>query len=432
MHNARPLTSRAVITGLGVVCPLGQSTAAYFAALIAGRSGIGHWRDVDERILARVGGDMSDFDLEAHFSQHGTSYPPALLQRARRSLRATPLPGKLTAAAALQAFSDAGLPTDGVDSHRVGHILGGHNLQLRYQYENFEIFRDEPDFIDPLFGLMALDTDVLSVTSEVLGIKGTTYTVGAACASGNMALLAGLDLIRAGRADVVLVTGAAMDLDSVWLQGWTIMEALAFRSFNEEPTRASRPFDRGREGFVPSEGAGAIVLESAAHAGKRGARIRAELLGGFATSAASRSTRPDLETQVLAMRGALHDAGVTADEIDYVNAHATSTPLGDAVEVAAIKAALGQRAYAIPVNSTKSMLGHCLTSASVLEMIATVLQIENQTVHPTINLDTPDPELDLDFVPGFARPHEIGVAMSNAFGFGGLNSSAVVGRWSEG
>jgi len=431
MKRSRPLAARAVITGLGVVSPLGQSTAEYFDALVAGRSGIRLWRDVDERILARVGGDMSDFDLEDHLARHGATYSAPLVQRARRSLRATPLPGKLTAVAALQAFCNAGLPGADVDAHRVGHVLGGHNLQLRYQYENFETFRDEPDFIDPLFGLMALDTDVLSVTSEVLGIKGPTFTVGAACASGNMALLAGLDLIRAGRADVVLVTGAAMDLDSVWLQGWTIMEALAFRSFNDEPTRASRPFDRRREGFVPSEAAGAIVLESASHARARGAWIRGELLGAFATSAASRSTRPDLDTQVLAMRGALLDAGVGPDDIDYINAHATSTPLGDAVEVAAIKAVLAWRAHEIPVNSTKSMLGHCLTSASVLEMIATVLQLEHQTVHPTINLDTPDPDLDLDFVPGRARPHDIRVAMSNAFGFGGLNSSAVVGRWSE-
>jgi 3-oxoacyl-(acyl-carrier-protein) synthase len=429
MLRDRRRTNRIAVTGMGVVSPLGQSTAEYHEALMAGRSGIRRWRDVDERVLARVGGDMSDFDLDAHLARHGTSYNADLATRLRRTLRATPLPGKLTAAAALQAFTDAGLPNAGADPSRMGHVLGGHNLQLRYQYDNFELFRDEPDFIDPLFGLMALDTDVLSVTSEVLGIKGVTMTVGAACASGNMALLAGLDLIRADRADVVLVTGAAMDLDSVWLQGWTIMEALAFRSFNDDPERASRPFDKHREGFVPSEGAGAIILESEAHARKRGARVRAELLGAFATSAASRSTRPDLETQVLAMRGALSDAGVSASRVDYVNAHATSTPLGDAIEVSAIKAALEQRAYSIPVNSTKSMLGHCLTSASVLEMIATILQIDSQMVHPTINLETPDPELDLDFVPGRARPHAIDLAMSNAFGFGGLNSSVVVGRW---
>jgi 3-oxoacyl-(acyl-carrier-protein) synthase len=419
---------KAVITGLGVTCPLGESTAEYFESLRTGRSGLRRWLDVDERILARVGGDMSDFDFDAHLSRHEGRYPAEWLQRARRGLRATPLAGKLTAAAALQAFADAGLAVGAVDPHRIGHVLAGHNLQLRYQYDNFQTFRDEPDFIDPLFGLMALDTDVLAVTSEVIGIKGTAMTVGAACASGNLALLAGLDLVRCGRADVVLVTGAAMDLDAVWLHGWTIMEALAFRTFNDEPTRASRPFDRRREGFVPSEGSGAVVIESLAHAQARGARIHAELLGAYATSAATRSTRPDQATQVLAMRGALGDAGIAAEQIDYVNAHATSTPLGDAVEVAAIKAALERRAYEVPVNSTKSMLGHCLTSASVLELIATVMQMQHQLVHPTINLEEPDPDLDLDFVPQKARPHPIRYAMSNAFGFGGLNSSVIVGR----
>ncbi len=425
---SNPPRTCAAVTGLGVTCPIGESTAEYLRSLTSGRSGIRRWLDVDERVLSRVGGDMSDFDLDAHFGRHEGRYAEACLKRARRSLRATPLAAKLTASAAMQAFADAGLMGDVVDPHRIGHVLGGHNLQLRYQHDNFETFREEPDFIDPLFGLMALDTDVLSVTSEVLGIKGTTMTVGAACASGNLALLAGLDLVRSGRADVVLVTGAAMDLDAVWLQGWTIMEALAYRSFNDEPTRASRPFDRRREGFVPSVGAGAVVLESPAHAHARGATAHAELLGAYATSAASRSTRPDLDTQVLAMRGALNDAGVTADQIDYVNAHATSTLLGDAIEVAALKAALERRAFRIPVNSTKSMLGHCLTSASVLELVATILQIEHRFVHPTINLEEPDPELDLDFVPGKARPHSIQLAMSNAFGFGGLNSSVIVGR----
>jgi 3-oxoacyl-(acyl-carrier-protein) synthase len=421
---------RVVITGLGCVSPLGQNTTQYWDALVNGRSGIRQWSSIDPRIIARVGGDMTDFDLDGHMETLGKAYPEALCTRARKALRATPLAGRLTAIAAMQAFVEARLLLHDVNPHRIGHVLGGHNLNLRYQSENCATFNDEPDFIDPLFGLMGLDTDVLSVTSELLGIKGPTMTVGAACASGNLALMAGLDLIRCGRADVVLVTGAAMDLDSVWLQAWTIMEALAFKSFNDQPTLASRPFDAKREGFVPSEGSGAIILESAAHAEKRDARVRAELLGVFATSAASRSTRPDFDTQVLAMRGAFADAGVEPSDIDYVNAHATSTPMGDAVEVSALKEALGKRAQQIPVNATKSMLGHCLTSASVLEMIATVLQVEHGVVHPTINLTNPDPELGLDFVREGAREHRIDVAMSNAFGFGGLNSSAVVRRWS--
>jgi 3-oxoacyl-(acyl-carrier-protein) synthase len=183
-----------------------------------------------------------------------------------------------------------------------------------------------------------------------------------------------------------------------------------------------------REGFVPSEGAGALVLETLAGARRRGARIHAEVLGAAAAADASRLPKPDLGGQVRAIQAALQDARVAPEQIDYVDAHATSTPLGDAVEVAAIKAALGARAYQVPVNSTKSMIGHCLTSAGIVELVATILQVENHTVHPTINQEEPDPALGLDFVPNVSRPHRIEFAISNAFGFGGLNSCVVVGR----
>ncbi|MEM9484965.1 MAG: beta-ketoacyl-[acyl-carrier-protein] synthase family protein, partial [Cyanobacteria bacterium P01_F01_bin.116] len=236
-----------------------------------------------------------------------------------------------------------------------------------------------------------------------------------------------LDLIRSGRASAVMVSAAAMELSPIWLQGWTLINAISFRSFNDEPTRASRPFDKRREGFVPSEGAGVVVLESLASARERGACIHAELLGASSTSNASRLTKPGLDGQSRAMFCALQDARVEPEQVDYINAHATSTPLGDASEVAAIKKVFGSHAYQIPINSTKSILGHCLTASSMVEMITTILQMKHSLVHPTINLEDPDPELDLDFVPHQAREHAIDIALSNSFGFGGLNSSIVVG-----
>ena len=216
-------------------------------------------------------------------------------------------------------------------------------------------------------------------------------------------------------------------VSSLLLQACVLMEAVSFRSFNDAPQRASRPFDARREGFVPSHAAAALVLESRRHAERRGAVPRAEVLGASCASAASRHAKPSFESQVAAIAGALEDAGVAPAEVDYVNAHATSTPLGDAVEVAALKQALGRRAWEIPVNSTKSMIGHALTAASAVELVATILQMAHGEVHPTINQEEPDPELGLDFVPNRARPHEIKIALSNAFGFGGLNSSVVVG-----
>ena len=299
---------------------------------------------------------------------------------------------------------------------------------MHYIFENVLTLSDEPDYIEPLYAVMIFDTDVLAVISELLTLQGPSFTVGNACASGNLALLAGLDLIRSGRADAIVVSGGAMEADPVLLQGFAIIDALSYRSFNEEPARASRPFDARREGFVPSEGAGAVVLETLAGARSRGARIHAELLGAASNSDASRLTKPNLDGQIRAIHSALQDARIALAQVDYVNAHATSTPLGDAVEVEAIKAVFGDHAYHIPVNSTKSMIGHCLTSASLVEFVATIVQMENDVVHPTINQEEKDPELDLDFVPNQARQHHIEVAISNSFGFGGLNSCIVVGQ----
>ncbi len=418
---------RVVISGMGVVTSLGQNLHEYLDALQSGRSGITHWKQMDTRIDSKIGGDMDAFDLDAHLLCYGQAYPEELVQRTRKLLRATPLSGRMAAAAALQAFVDAGLSdSNPIEPERFGHVGAGHNLNGGYIHANLKELTEEPEYIEPLYGLMFLDTDVLAVVSELLELKGPAYSVGGACATGNLGLLNGLDLIRSGRADAVLVSSGAFDLDAATLQGWAMIDALSYQSFNDEPTRASRPFDARREGFVPSEGAGAVVLEALDVARRRGARIYAELCGAASTSDASRLTRPDLNGQVRAIRLALADAAIRPDQVDYVNAHATSTPLGDAVEVTAIKQALGERAYEVPVNSTKSMIGHCLTAAATVECIATVLQMHHAFVHPTINQEEPDPELDLDFVPNEARQYQSQVAISNSFGFGGLNSCIVL------
>ncbi|MGE0359870.1 MAG: beta-ketoacyl synthase [Vicinamibacterales bacterium] len=429
MGARRPDSQRVVVTGMGAVTPIGDTVATFWSALVAGRSGIGRWkRPIDERCYARIGGDLSDFDLAAHL-QRQTGYAPALVKRCLALMRTAPLVPNLVAAAALQAFHDAGLAGSPA-SGRVGHVMAGHNVNAGYIVQNALTFHQtDPDYIEPLFGLHSLDTDVLASCAEMLSLHGPCFTVGGACASGNLAMLAALDLVRAGRADAVLVSGAPIELEPVALHGWTMLEALSYRSFNDAPERASRPFDGRREGFVPSEGAGALVLERLDGARARGARVHAELLGASATSDACRLTRPNLDGQADAMRMALDDAGVDPGEIDYVNAHATSTRLGDAVEAAAIGRALGGRARAIPVNATKSMIGHCLSAAGVVEAVATVLQLTHGIVHPTINQEETDPEIDLDVVPNRARPAALSVALSNSFGFGGLNSSVVLGRF---
>ena len=416
-----------VVTGMGVITTIGDDLETFFDALMAGRSGVACFKGIDERVATRIGGDLSGFSLDDYLASLGGDVPSGTKQSLRKLVKAGPLSTRLNAACALQAFQHAGLLGADLDGRRIGHVLGGHNLTVSYLIENAKVFEEEPEFIEPLLGLKSWDTDVLSVTSEVLGVRGPSFVVGAACASSNVSVMSALDLIRSGRADVVLVSGAPMEISSLLLQACVLMEAVSFRSFNDSPARASRPFDARREGFVPSHGAGALVLESRAHAERRGARPWARILGATCTSAASRHAKPNFESQLEVISGALADAGVSPSQVDYVNAHATSTPLGDAVEVAALKEALGARARAIPINSTKSMIGHSLTAASAIELVATILQMDRGRVHPTINQEYPDPELGLDFVPNQGRPHRIGIALSNAFGFGGLNSSVVVG-----
>jgi 3-oxoacyl-(acyl-carrier-protein) synthase len=410
---SRPDTQRAVITGVGVVSGLGLGAEAFWAGLRAGRSCLRPWRDPDPRIAPRIGAELALFDVRERLGRHA----PVVRTAGRWT--------GLTACAALEAARQARV--DGLDPDRVGHLCAGQNLSLGYYADNVAPFREHPDDIDPLLGVVALDTDTVGAVAEIVGARGPVALIGGACASGNLAAIAALDLIRSGRADAVVVTGAPFPTHPMILHALAVIDAISHRSFHDAPGRASRPFDALREGFVPAEAAAAVVIESLACARGRGAAIRAELLGGAATSDASRQPAPHLPGQVRAIRLALSDAGVAPEDIDYVNAHATSTPLGDAVEVAALKEALGARAYRVPVNATKSMTGHGITSASVLELVATVLQIEHRTVHPTINQEVADPELDLDFVPNVARAHDIGVALSNAFGFGGINSTVVVG-----
>ena len=426
-EGQRKNDSRVVVTGMGVITPIGQTPSEYFESLMAGRSGIRAWKAMDKRVYSKIGGDLSEFDPDSHLGRVGRHYPSTVVAQAKKLLRVTPPSGRINALAALQAYAGAGLYEAPVLPERFGHVLAGHNLNHSYILQNHTEYGREPDYIDPLYCLLVYDTDVLAVTSELVNAKGPTLMVGNACASGNMAMLNALDLIRAGRADTVLVSAPLGDFDPVLLQGFALIDSVAVKSFNDQPSRASRPFDKRREGFVPGCGAGAVLLERLSQAKKRRAQIHAEILGAASSSAATRLAKPIMEGQVRAMQGALREAGVNPEEVNYVNAHATSTPLGDAVEVAAIKTVFGDHAYKLPVNSTKSMLGHCLTASGILEVIATILQMQHEVVHPTINQEEPDPELDLDFVPNHAREHHIHIALSNAFGFGGLNSCVVIG-----
>ncbi len=420
---------RVVVTGLGVVTTIGDDTTSFLDALVHGRSGITRWKNDLERPYSKIGGDMSAFDLAAHLDRVGASYSDEQKSAAKKLLRQTPLSGRLTACSALQAYHSAGLQGVEFEPDQMGHVLAGHNLNADYIVQNVRTYFDEdPEYIDPLFGLMCMDTDVLSVSSELLGIRGPSFTVGGACASGNMGVLAAFDVLRMGRADAMLVSGGALETDPVALQGWAMIEAISMESYNDAPERASRPFDLKREGFVPGQGSGAVILETLDHARARGASILAEVYSAASTSDACRLPKPNQEGQARSVRNALTQARVNVSEVDYINAHATSTSLGDAIEVAAIRTVLGEHALELAVNSTKSMIGHNLCAAGIIELVATILQMNHGVLHPTINQEEADPALGLDFVPNTAREAKIDVAMSNSFGFGGINSTVVVGK----
>ncbi|MEM7474798.1 MAG: beta-ketoacyl-[acyl-carrier-protein] synthase family protein [Planctomycetota bacterium] len=419
---------RLVITGMGCVTACGNSPEALADSLLTGSSGISSWQRFADHPYSRIGGDISDFDAGSSI-QNLPGLPSDMIESAEKVLRSTPSPGQWGITAALQCWRDAALDSGEIARDRIAHVLGGHNINLEYVYKNALEYEEEPEFIDPLYGLVNFDTDVLAVICQLLTIQGPAFTAGAACASGNHALLAAVDMLRAGRADAAFVSSVASALDPVMLQGWAILNAICVEEYDDQPSLASRPFDAKRCGFVPAEGAGCILLETLDSALRRGANIYAEVLGVSASSAATRDTRPDLDAQVRAARWGLQDAGVSVDRVNLVSAHATSTPLGDAVEVAALKQILGDRAQYVPVNAPKSMLGHLMQAASIVEIIALAKQIERRQIHPTINQEAADPDLDLDFVPNQARDYEIDVALSNSFGFGGLNSTAVVGRY---
>lgn len=419
---------RVVITGLGIVTTLGQDLNTYYQALMNGKSGITRWKNPeDERCYSKIGGDLSDFNVSEYFSKNQARYSPKALSSAEKILANVPTLWSVSSIASFQAFHDAGLQNHKYESDRIGHIMAGLNVN----HEDF-IAAIGQDSINPTAKFQSLayeDYGILTVINNLLELNGPNFCVGGACASSNMAIVVASDMIRSGEIDAALVSGACHHLSPLILDAWSIMGALSIQSFNDHPEKASRPFDVRREGFIPSNGSGAIVFESLASAKARGATIYAELLGSSVCMNASRLPKPSFKGGVQAMQEALRNAKLNPEQVDYINAHGTSTPLGDALEVNSIKQVFGDHAYKIPVNATKSMLGHCLSSAGVTELIASILQLQNNTVHPTINQEETDPELDLNFVPNIGMDYKMNIALSNSFGFGGYNTSVIVKKW---
>ncbi len=420
---------RIAITGMAINTPLGDTLGGFRDALYAGKSAVTRWKKLDtSRIYAKVGADLSAYPTAAKVASFEGRIPADVHRRLRRLVSKAPWSTALSMLLATDGALDAGLFGAGIDGAKIAAIVAGHNINFNHQYENRLRFADEPDFMDPLLALTGLDTDHAGSVSEVLDVRGPIYTVGAACASGNHALRMAVDEIRHHGMSAALVVGAVLDFSPVELHAMALMGAITHQSFNDDPEKASRPFDTRREGFVPAHGGGVLVLEEWESALRRGAEIYAEVMGVECNSDANHLPQPSEEGQSRLMSGLLAKTGIEPWRIDYINAHATSTPLGDVTEIRSIKRVFGEHAYRLKLNATKSMLGHTCWAAPVVETVAAVLQMNAGRLHPSINVVDLDPECDLDICRDRVVEMPIRYVMKNSFGFGGINAVSILRR----
>jgi 3-oxoacyl-[acyl-carrier-protein] synthase II len=412
------MRKKVVITGLGCVTPVGLNVKETWDALIAGKSGAGLITQFDaSKHKTRIAAEVKGFDGAALFGQ----------REARKMDRFT----QFALAATLEAMAQANLTVDESNRDRVGIVIGTGIGGILTLMEQAEVMRERgPDRVSPFLIPMMISDSAAGMLAIHVGVRGPNMALATACASGNNAIGEAGEMIRRGAADVMIAGGAEAALTPVAIAGMNVMGALSTR--NDDPQAASRPFDKNRDGFLMGEGAGVLILESLEHARARGANILCEL-GGYGTTDDAYHVSAPAENgagAAMSMQLALKDAGLTINDIGYINAHGTSTSLNDKSESAAIKSVFGERAYKIPVSSTKSMTGHLLGASGALEAIVCTQVLLNNILPPTINYETPDPACDLDYIPNQPRKAEPVHVMSNSFGFGGHNATLVFSRFS--
>jgi len=409
---------RVVITGIGLITPVGNTKEEFVDAILHGRSGVGRITGFDvTNFPCKIGAEVKNFNPEDYIEDK---------KQIRRMDRYT----QLALAATKNAILDAGINLGHNDLTRAGAIIGSGIGGLHTLEEQHRILQEKgPQRVSPFLIPMFI-TDIASGEIAIkYGLKGPNYAISSACASAAHAIGDSLRLIHYGDADLMITGGSESAITPLGVAGFSNMRALSLR--NDNPEKASRPFDKERDGFVMGEGAGIIILEALEHALARDAKIYAELTGYGATDDAYHITAPEpnATSAARAMQLAIEDSNISSEQIDYINAHGTSTPLNDKIETLAIKKVFGKKAYEIPISSTKSIIGHLLGASGAVELIATILCMEKGYIHPTINLENPDPECDLDYVPKLARRKEVTCALSNSLGFGGHNAVLVVKKY---
>ncbi len=407
-----------VITGIGMVTCLGSDKETFWKSILQGQSGIRRITQFDSSDQpCQIAGEIPDFDP--------TLYTPA--KEARRMSRCS----QIGLAAAIGAMDDAALPQESAHPERVGVYFGTAIGGWERGIEGVFTLREKGlSKVNPFILPATLTNSPAFHVAKYFGVNGPNLTITTACATGTQTVGEAAQAIRNGWADVIITGATDAHITDYIVGAFAILRAIP-TSFNDSPELASRPFDLGREGFVCSEGSASLILESLDHAKKRGATIYAEVAGYASTSDAYHiaAPRPDGIGAVSAMNLAIQDAGIHPEEIEYINAHGTSTPANDAAETKAIKKLFGNHAYQIPISSTKSMIGHAMGASGAIEAIACALTLQNGAIHPTINYENPDPDLDLDYVPNESRQIQVNTVLSNSFGLGGQNACLVLKRW---
>jgi beta-ketoacyl-acyl-carrier-protein synthase II len=413
-----PKGTRVVVTGLGAISPLGLNVKEFWEGLTSGRSGIGRITQFDASALpCQIAGEIKGFDPRHYIDT----------KEARRLARCS----QVALAAAREAVADAGYEQGFADQERVGVTLGTAIGGLDKVDEGSIVLRKHGHGrVSPFTVPEAVSNMPAHHISKTFRALGPLTTIVTACASGTQAVGEAAEVIRRGHTDVMITGGVEAFISDLTIAGFVAMRAMPV-SYNDAPERASRPFDKNREGFVFAEGSAVLILERLEVALARGAHIYAEVLGHASSSDAFHVAAPDPSGAgaIRAMKWALRNSGVTPEEIDYINAHGSSTPLNDAGETVAIKSVFGEQAYNIPISSTKSMIGHPMGAAGALEATACALTIQHGLIHPTVNYETPDPECDLDYVPNVARPATVRTTLSNSFGLGGQNACLVLRKF---
>ncbi len=415
--QARPKRTRVVITGMGAITPLGDSPEELWRNLLAAKSGIAKVTLFDSsNYKTKIAAEVKGFEP--------TQYVDS--KDARRMARAS----LFAIAAARHAIEDAGFSDNFGEDPRAGVLLGTALGGFVEAIEAHKVFLEKgPDRVSPFLAAVILPNMPSFYLAERYRARGHNATVVTACAAGTHAVGAAAEVIRRGDADIMLCGGADAIISEIVFAAFGVMRAMSTR--NDDPEHASRPFDKNRDGFIVGEGSAILVLEKLEHALARGAKIYAEVLGYATNSDAYHFAAPDPQAigATRVMQDAMRNAGITIEDVDYINAHGTSTPLNDAGETLAVKTVFGERAYKIPISSTKSMLGHSMGAAGAFEAVACAMTIHHQKIHPTANYETPDPVCDLDYVPNHARDAQVDVVLSNSFGLGGQNACLVMGKY---